>query len=154
MRFMKRLVKKGLAEGKHSRAFAQQKTRSVVTMSETSIGIGTALSMLGIGAFFNSSRKHVTALIPVFLGVPLFLLGLAARKEDLAEKAALGATGVSLAGVLVSVQSLFFPQMFAATAVPRSEYPMRGAIQAMTGVLCASFLGLAIRSLIQEAQDS
>ena len=123
-------------------------------MSETSMGIGTALSMLGIGAFFNSSRKHITALIPVFLGVPLFLLGLAAHKEDLAKKAALGATGVSLAGVLVAVQGLFFPQMFAETADSKGEFPMRGAVQAMTGVLCASHLGLVVRSLIQEAKDS
>ncbi len=123
-------------------------------MSEMAMGIGTALSMLGVGAFFSASRKHITTLIPAFLGMPLFLLGVAAHKEDLAKGATLGATGLSFAGFLVSVQGLFFPQLFSETAVSRSEYPKRGAVQAITAVLCGTHVWLSVQSFRRTGQDS
>ena len=116
-------------------------------MSPITMGIGTALSMLGVGAFFGSTRKHITALIPAFLGLPLVILGVAAQKEDLAEGAAVGATGVSVVGLLVSLQGLFLPQLVPLTDVPRSEYPMRGAVQTITAVLCGIHVSLSVRAL-------
>jgi hypothetical protein len=118
-------------------------------MSPITTGIGIALSMLGVGAFFASPRKHVTSLIPTFLGLPLALLGVAELKEDLKQGATAGAAGVSLIGLLVSAQGLFFPQLFPVTDVPREDAPMRGAVQAITAVLCAILLGNIVRTFTQ-----
>jgi hypothetical protein len=122
-------------------------------MSQTTTGIGIALSMLGIGAFFASPRKHVTSLIPAFLGIPLTALGVAGAKEEFKQGAKAGAAGISLIGLLVSAQGLFFPQLFPATDVPREDVPMRGAVQVMTAVLCAVHLGDLARTLAPGGQD-
>jgi cytochrome bd-type quinol oxidase subunit 2 len=122
-------------------------------MSQTTTGIGLALSMLGVGAFFASARKHVTSLIPAFLGIVLTALGVAGRKEEFKQGARAGAIGISLVGLLVSAQGLFFPQLFPATDVPREDVPMRGAVQIMTAVLCALHLGDVARTLAQGGQD-
>jgi hypothetical protein len=122
-------------------------------MSAITMGIGTALSMLGVGAFFTSTHKHITTLIPLFLGLPLVILGIAGRKEDLKQGAELGAAGLSLVGVLVSLQGLFFPGLFPQTSGPRDEYPTRSAVQAITAVLCGTHLGLVLKSFRQPGQD-
>jgi len=118
-------------------------------MSQTTTGIGIALSMLGIGAFFASPRRHITSLIPAFLGLPLAALGVAGAKEEFRQGANAGAAGVSLIGLLVSAQGLFFPQLFPVTDVPREDAPLRGAVQAMTAVLCAIHLGNIARTFAQ-----
>jgi hypothetical protein len=117
------------------------------------MGIGTALGFLGVGAFAGSKQKHITALIPALLGLPLVLLGIAARKEDLEQGATIGAAGVSLVGLLVSLQGMFFPGLFPVTDVPRGEYPTRGAVQAITAVLCAVHLGNVAQTLVRGGQD-
>jgi hypothetical protein len=121
-------------------------------MSQISIGIGTALSFLGIGAFFGAGSGHIGSLIPAFLGIPLSVLGIAGSREDLAEKTTYGAAGLSLLGLLISVQGLFFPQLFPATADSRGEYPMRSAVQAITAVLCGAHIWAVVRSFVQQAQ--
>ena len=122
-------------------------------MSQITMGVGIALSMLGVGAFFSSPRKHITTLIPAFLGVLLTALGVAGRNEEFKQRAKAGAAGVSLLGLLISAQGLFFPQIFPATDVPREDVPMRGAVQAMTAVLCALHLGDVARTLFQGSDD-
>jgi hypothetical protein len=113
-------------------------------MSEITVGVGSALSFLGLGAFFGTSRKHVTALIPAFLGVPLLLFGLAGRRDSMTREDMHGATAVSALGVLVSLQGLLFPQLFPATA--EADRPRRGLVQGITAALCGLHLGLAVRS--------
>lgn len=122
-------------------------------MSSITMGIGTALGMIGVGAFFSSKHKHITTLIPFFLGLPLVLLGIAGRKEEWKQGAELGAAGISLVGVLVSLQGLFFPDLFPQTAGPRGEYPTRSAVQAITAGLCGTHVGLTAQSLMQPGQD-
>lgn len=122
-------------------------------MSQITMGIGVILSILGVGAFLGSTRKHVTSLIPTFLGLPLALLGVAGLKEDLKRGATIGAAGVSLIGLVVSAQGLFFPQFFPATDASTEDAPMRGPVQALTAALCGMHLGNFVRMLIQGGQD-
>jgi hypothetical protein len=119
-------------------------------MSEITAGVGSALSLLGLGAFLGAGRKHITALIPAFLGVPLVLLGLAGRGEGMTRDAMHGATGVSALGVLVSLQGLLLPQLFPATA--DAGRPRMGAVQGITAALCGLYLGLAVESFLQARQ--
>ncbi len=44
-------------------------------MSKITIGIGAALIVLGLGFYFGTGSEHVTALIPAFVGLPVFILG-------------------------------------------------------------------------------
>ena len=118
-------------------------------MPQVTIGIGSVLSLLGIGAYLGASRKHITALIPTFIGLPLSLLGVVARQEKLSENATRGEVGLSLLGFLVSLQGLFFPELFPATYVSADEHPKRGAAQAIMAALCGLHFGMTVGSLIE-----
>jgi uncharacterized membrane protein len=115
-------------------------------MSEITVGIGSALSVFGLGAFLGAGRKHITALIPAFLGLPLLVLGLAGRREGMTRDAMHTATGVSALGVLVSLQGLLFPQLFPATA--EADRPRRSLVQGITAALCGLHLVLAVKSFV------
>ena len=107
------------------------------------------MSFLGLGAVLGADRKHITALIPTFIGLPLSLLGVAARQEELSDSATRGAVGLSLLGFLVALQGLFFPELFPATYVSADEHPKRGAAQALMAALCGLHIGLTVGSLIE-----
>jgi hypothetical protein len=117
-------------------------------MSEITIGMGSALSFLGLGAYLGAQRRHVTALIPTLLGIPLWLLGFLGRDKRFARDAMRTAAGISGLGFLVSLQGLLFPQMFPSTAASRDDHPRRGDVQTLTAVLCGIHVGLALRSTL------
>lgn len=50
-------------------------------MTKTTIGLGVLLILVGVGAYFGSGTKSITALIPAFFGLPISLLGIAALQE-------------------------------------------------------------------------
>jgi hypothetical protein len=117
-------------------------------MQKITLAIGAVLSLLGVGAFVKTRHKHITVLIPFFVGVPMFLLGLAASREDRAADAMHAATGVSALGLVAGLQGILFPQLFQATAENREAHQMRTAVQVATTGLCAVHQALAIKSFL------
>jgi hypothetical protein len=122
-------------------------------MSGIDIAFGSLLSFLGLGGYLGASRRHITALFPSFIGLALIGLGVAGR-DGPGEKPVQPAVGISLMGLLVSLQGLFVPQAFPATAVPQDEHPRRGAVQAATAVLCGLHLSLSLKRFLDRRRVS
>jgi hypothetical protein len=87
-------------------------------------------------------------LIPTLFGLPLALLGVAARREEFTKDTMHGAAGLSLLGLLVALQGLLFPQLFPATNVSPGERPKRRTAQGALAMLCGLHVGLAVNSFI------
>lgn len=120
-------------------------------MSLINIVIGAALTVLGLGAYAQSPSKHASALFPALLGGLLITFGVVGQKSPKAQStAATLASSASLVGLLVSLQGLLFPQLFASTAEHPEEHRTRRVVQASTAGLCATEVGLAVASAIRE----
>ena len=115
-------------------------------MAKITLFFGLLLSLLGLGAYAGATRRHITTLIPTLLGFPLLALGLAGRKEQLTEDTTYVASGLSLLGLVVSLQGLLFPQLFSSTAAESEEHPKRRLVQASTAALTGAYLTLAVKS--------
>lgn len=119
-------------------------------MAQITALFGIALSLFGLKRYTQApAPRHWTALFPLSLGLPMVLLGGLGLDERRARASAGAALGVAIVGLLVSLQALFFPQLFRSTAANGKEHPQRRAAQAGTAALCATYAGLAIGSLAQ-----
>jgi hypothetical protein len=105
---------------------------------------GVLLTVLGVGFYLATDRVSVTALIPAFFGVPLFLLGLLARQEKYLKHAMHAAAALGLIG-LVAVLVRLVPALIESGA----DFSKPALVsQALMALLCAVFVALCIRSFI------
>ena len=118
-------------------------------MQKITVAIGAALSLLGVGAFVKTRYKHITVLIPFFVGLPMLFLGLAASREDRTADAMHAASAVSALGLVAGLQGVLFPQLFQATAESREAHQMRTTVQVATAGLCAVHQALAIKTFLE-----
>lgn len=75
-------------------------------MSKLTVSIGSLLILLGVAAYVilavgSGTSASVTALIPAFAGIPILLLGLAARNESYRAHAMHGVAVLALLGFLL-----------------------------------------------------
>jgi hypothetical protein len=117
-------------------------------MSTITTLFGALLSLLGAALYARSPSHHATALFPVAIGVPMTAVGLAAADEGPAPAATGVAGGFAAAGLLVSLQGLLRPELFAATAAGSEEHPARRYAQMGTAVLSAAYLGISLAALL------
>jgi hypothetical protein len=116
-------------------------------MSNFTLGLGILLLVLGVVSFVGTGATHPTALIPACFGLVLMILGWAARKENLRKHVMHGAILVALLGFLGSVSGLtHLPALLGGGQVER---PGAVIAQSIMALLCATFIGFAIRSFIQ-----
>ena len=109
--------------------------------------IGILLTILGILSFAFSGASSWTALIPAFVGIPLFLLGLFARIEKARKHLMHAAVLLALLGFLGSTPGLFsLPALLSGAELAR---PAAVAVQSVMAVLCLLFVVFAVRSFIQ-----
>jgi hypothetical protein len=114
-------------------------------MAKTTILVGLVLIVMGAGSYFGSGMVSMTALIPAFFGIPIALLGAAARDESRRKHAMHGAILLALLGFLGSVPGLLkLETLLAGTA----ERPMATAMQSVMAILLAVFIVLCVRSFI------
>lgn len=118
-------------------------------MGKLTMIFGALLGILGLGAYATSENKHVTILIPAFIGLPLLLIGAVGGQDKGNKEPTIVAGAFSLLGLLVSLQGLFLPQLFRSTAEHPEEHPMRRAVQGSTAVISGAYLGVAARSLAE-----
>jgi uncharacterized membrane protein len=115
-------------------------------MPRVTVVFGALLSIVGVGFFAGTGARAVTALIPVFLGVPLIAAGLVARREGLRRHAMHAAALLGTLGLLGTLRGAFrLPSLLAGAAVAR---PAAVVEQAVTALLCLVFVGLCIRSFV------
>ena len=54
----------------------------MTSITKLSILTGSLLTVLGVVLYFSTARESVTALIPSFLGIPIFICGVLAKDEN------------------------------------------------------------------------
>jgi hypothetical protein len=76
-------------------------------MVATTIAFGTALVLLGVGAYVLSGAASITALIPAFMGAIVLMLGLLARaKPALSRGLVIGAVALAVLAILGSARGV------------------------------------------------
>lgn len=110
-----------------------------------SIVCGTLLTLIGaVGYIYGvtSDKASVTALIPAFFGVVLFILGLLAQRKDSLRK--------HLMHVAIVVALLGFIMPVGRLVSKMAELTMSAAVvsQIAMAVVCLIFVILAIRSFV------
>lgn len=113
-------------------------------MSTLTKAFGWALTAFGILAFARSKHRHATGLFPSVIGLLMVALGFASENAAQAPAATRAAAAVSLFGVLIPVQGLFFPGLFKATAPDGQPHSERRLAQVGTALLCGIYLIFAL----------
>ena len=115
-------------------------------MAKITIGFGLALILIGVIGYVATGMEHVTALIPAFLGVPICMLGALALNEGRRKHAMHVAVAIALLGLLGTLRGLMqLPALLSGADVAR---PAAVMAQALTAVLCAIFIALAVKSFM------
>lgn len=115
-------------------------------MIRLTINLGISLMIIGIAAYFMSRAASVTALIPAFFGLPIFLLGLLARNEKWHRYAMHSAVLLAFLGFLGSVMGV--PKLFILIQGGEVARPLAAIIQSVMAFLCTIFIILGIKSFI------
>lgn len=107
------------------------------------IGFGILLILLGISSYVGTGMTSLTALIPAFFGVAIFILGLFVRLDKGSKNTPLfGAVFLAILGFLGSVRGLIdLYTMLTGGEVARPTATVAQAV--MTG-LCVLFVVLAV----------
>lgn len=77
-----------------------------LAMFLSSLILGCVLAFIGVAGYFATGRKSVTALIPLFFGIPFALLGLLTEGDGLAGHVALVLALVGLVGTAQALTQL------------------------------------------------
>ena len=115
-------------------------------MTNTSIGFGSALVLLGLGGYFGTGAEHPTALIPAAAGILLIVFGLLARNPNLRMHAMHGAALIGLLGFFGSVRGL--PQLMKLIEGDSIARPVAAVSRSIMAVLCLAFVVLTVRSFV------
>ncbi|MDR3669148.1 MAG: hypothetical protein P4L35_20150 [Ignavibacteriaceae bacterium] len=110
-------------------------------MPKISVVFGVLLSVLGLYGYFGMGRISVTALIPLFIGVPIIFLGILAFDDNKLKHSMHAASVLILLGLIGSVYRL-------AHKVILGNNDRSSIILIVMSLLCLMFLILAINSFI------
>jgi hypothetical protein len=115
-------------------------------MPSTTIALGVALIVLGIGGYVLTGAASLTALIPAAFGLLFVVVGLIARNDRMRMHAMHGAVVLALLGFLGSVRGLLrIGDVFHATSVR----PAAIISQSIMALLTLGYIVVAVRSFIQ-----
>ncbi len=107
---------------------------------------GDLLMLLGLGFYFGTGQSSVTALIPLFFGLPVAGLGAVAKNEKMKKHAMHAASVFGLIGILATAKGVLnVMRMVSGTPIERPAAAIEMAIMCVLSVL---FLGLCIKSFI------
>ena len=110
-----------------------------MNLPKITIAIGLLLILQGVGFYFATDTKSVTALIPTFVGLPILILGFVALKESLRKHAMHGVVALALLGLLAPVGRI---------ASAGLKFSAAGASLVLMIVLCGGLLVLGVKSFI------
>jgi O-antigen/teichoic acid export membrane protein len=115
-------------------------------MPATTIALGAALIVLGLGGYVLTGAVSLTALIPAAFGLLLVLAGVFARDERKRMHAMHAAVVIALLGFLGSARGLLgIGKVFDGTAVR----PAAIVAQTIMALLTLGYIVVAVRSFIQ-----
>jgi lysylphosphatidylglycerol synthetase-like protein (DUF2156 family) len=110
-----------------------------MNLPKTTIAVGVLLILQGLGFYFLTETKSMTALIPAFVGLPIALLGFVAMKESLRKHAMHGAVALALVGLLAPIGRI---------ASAGLNFSPAGVSLLLMIVLCSGLLILGIKSFV------
>ena len=114
-------------------------------MPATTLALGAALMVLGLGGYGLTGGASVTALIPAGFGLLFVVAGLLAQSERWRMHAMHAAVVIAFLGFLGSFRGLLgIPKVFDGTAVR----PAAIVAQSIMAVLTLGYVVLAVRSFI------
>jgi hypothetical protein len=117
-----------------------------MSMPKLTIGIGSALVVVGVVAYLGSGAASLTAFIPSVVGVVLVVLGLLARDESRRMMAMHIAVLVALFGLIGGAMRLGpLPDLLTGEDVER---PWAVGASAVMVLLLLVFVVLAVRSFV------
>lgn len=116
-------------------------------MASTTIGIGAALILLGLGGYFGTGTSSPTALIPAAFGLLLVLLGGLARDPNRRKMAMHIAVVIGLLGFLGALRGI--PATITLLSGGTVARPAAAISQAIMAVLMLIFVALCVRSFIE-----
>jgi len=115
-------------------------------VASTSIALGVALIIVGLGGYFLTGAVSLTALIPAAFGIVIALLGVIARDERKRKHAMHAAVFVALLGLLGSARGLLqIGSVFEGTAAR----PAAIVAQTIMAVLMLGYIVMAVRSFVR-----
>ena len=115
-------------------------------MPATTIALGAALTLLGLGGYFLTGATSLTALIPAAFGVLLVLAGVLARDDRWRMHAMHGAVLIALLGFIGSARGLLgLGKLLDGTAVR----PAAIVSQTIMALLTLAYIVVAVRSFVQ-----
>lgn len=123
-------------------------------MPQITLLFGAALTALGFYGYFGSDNANpsVTALIPAFVGGPLFLCGLIAFKPNLRKHAMHAAAGIALLGGLAALgRGLMTIGKLLADDPAVDKRP--AILLWSMAALCFIYVGLCVRSFINARKN-
>ena len=120
-------------------------------MPRVAMLFGVIFIILGLVAYFGISSESITALIPAFLGLPMFILGYVAQNEKYLKHAMHGAAVLALLGFGGTVGGLI--KFFRMIGGEQFERGSAITVQAIMALLCLIFLVFAVRSFIDARRN-
>ena len=115
-------------------------------MTQTTIGLGIILIVLGLVGFFVTGMQSVTALIPTFFGIVFLILGLIARKESARKMAMHIAMVIALLGIIGTFSGLIkFYTLITGGEVIR---PAAVIAQSIMALLLITYLAMGVKTFI------
>jgi hypothetical protein len=115
-------------------------------MPQKALAAGGILILTGLVGYLFSAGASPTALIPTGIGVILFGLGLAGKKEDLRKHVMHAAAALALLAVLATVPGAI--KVVGLAFGGDIERPLAVASQSLTALVCTWFLVHAVRTFI------
>lgn len=116
-------------------------------MARITIATGVILMLLGAGFYVGMGAGSITALIPAFFGIPIFVFGLVALDDFKRKHAVHGALIFALLGLFGSV-SMGFSKWRALAQGVEIERPLAAWEQLGMAIICFVFIALCVRSFI------
>ncbi|MEM1008321.1 MAG: hypothetical protein AAGJ35_04895 [Myxococcota bacterium] len=116
-------------------------------MAKVTMVLGAILIVMGLGAYFGTGAKSITAMIPAFFGLPIVLAGAVALKEKLRMHAMHVAVLLTLLGFLGGARG--FVGLFKLLKGGTVQRPNAVYVQVGLSVVCLVHVILSVRSFIQ-----
>ena len=115
-------------------------------MVNLTIGVGVALTVLGLSGYVLTDMVSPTALIPAVFGIVLIMIGIYARAAGQRRTAMHLAMGIALVGIIGSISGLAPAMEWLSGA--QVERPAAALARSLMAIVLIAYLAAGIRSFI------
>lgn len=118
-------------------------------MARNTTLLGAALIVLGIAAYVITAAESITALIPMFFGLPLLALGRLAETQEAKRKHYMhAAAGIALLGFIGTVGAVRFALYLVSVGPVHVDNPPAVIARTIMAALCGVYLYFSVQSFL------